>query len=261
MDDPIPESLGGRILSIADKLDTLEGSFGVGLVPSGSKDPLGLRRAAQGVVKTLVEGNLRVDLRGAVSAGMQANALLYPPAAGEPNREEQLWDFFLDRIRSYFRDVRGFAYDEVNAVLAGQWQNLPELLDRLFALKLVRQTENFEPLAASFKRIGNILKQAGASGGEINPALLESGPELDLSNETNRVLAQVAAFRKSEDYIQALTVIATLRPAVDAFFDKVLVNAPDPAVRANRLALLGRLYHEVSSIADFSEIVTSSTSE
>jgi len=261
MDDPIPESLGGRILSIADKLDTLEGSFGIGLVPSGSKDPLGLRRAAQGVVKTLVEGNLRVDLRRAVSSGMQANALLYPPAAGEPNREEQLWDFFLDRIRSYFRDVRGFAYDEVNAVLAGQWQNLPELLDRLFALKLVRQTENFEPLAASFKRIGNILKQAGAAGGEINPALLESGPELDLSNETNRVLAQVAAFRKSEDYIQALTVIATLRPAVDAFFDKVLVNAPDPAVRANRLALLGRLYHEVSSIADFSEIVTSSTSE
>ncbi len=261
MDDAIPESLGGKILSIADKLDTLEGCFGVGLIPSGSKDPLGLRRAAQGVVKTMVEGNLRVPLRSAVTAGMQANALLYPPAAGEPNRETQLWEFFLDRIRSYFRDVRGFAYDEVNAVLAGQWENLPDVLDRLFALKLVRQTENFEPLAGSFKRIGNILKQAGATGGTVNPALLETGPELDLSNEMGRVLAQVADHRKREDYIQALTAIATLRPAVDAFFDKVLVNAPDAAVRANRLALLGRLFNEVSSIADFSEIVVSSTSE
>lgn len=261
MDDPIPETLGGRILSIADKLDTLEGCFGVGLIPSGSKDPLGLRRAAQGVVKTLVEGNIRVPLRQAVSSGMQANALLYPPAEGGPNREAQLWEFFLDRLRSYFRDVRGFAYDEVNAVLAGRWENLPDVLDRLFALKLVRQTENFEPLAASFKRIGNILKQAGAAGGTIDASLLEAGPELDLSNEMDRVLAQVAESRKREDYIQALTAIATLRPAVDAFFDKVLVNAPDPAVRANRLALLDRLFHEVSSIADFSEIVTSSTSE
>ncbi|MBI4889651.1 MAG: glycine--tRNA ligase subunit beta [Acidobacteria bacterium] len=261
MDDAIPASLGGKILSIADKLDTLEGCFGIGLIPSGSKDPLGLRRAAQGVVKTMVEGNLRVPLRQSVTAGMQANALLYPPAAGEPNRETQLWEFFLDRIRSYFREVRGFAYDEVNAALAGQWENLPDVLDRLFALKLVRQTENFEPLAGSFKRIGNILKQAGAVGGTVNPSLLETGPELDLSNEMERVLAQVAEHRKREDYIQALTAIATLRPAVDAFFDKVLVNAPDAAVRANRLALLGRLFNEVSSIADFSEIVVSSTSE
>jgi glycyl-tRNA synthetase beta chain len=261
MEDAIPASVNGRILSIADKLDTLEGSFGIGLIPSGSRDPLGLRRAAQGVVKTVVEGRVRIDLKKTVEAGMQANALLYPAEAGAPDRAAQLWEFFLDRIRSYFKDVRGFAYDEVAAVLAAQSGDLVDVEARLIALKQVRQTENFEPLAASFKRIRNILRQAGTSGGVVNGALLEDGAERDLDTAMRGVLARVAEFRKSADYIQALTAIATLRAAVDAFFDKVLVNAPDAQVRANRLALLAGLYAEVSSIADFSEIVTSSTSE
>ena len=261
MDDPIPSSAYGRLLSIADKLDTLEGSFGIGLIPSGSKDPLGLRRAAQGVVKTLVEGRVRLDLKRAVDAGMQANAILFPGAAGGPDRKAQLWEFFLDRIRSYFKDVRGFAYDEVAAVLAAQSADLVDVEARLNALKLVRRTENFEPLAASFKRIRNILKQAGAEPGEVNEALLEAGPERELYSAASAVFARVAGMRKSDDYIASLQLISSLRPAVDAFFDSVLVNAPDAAVRSNRLALLSRLNREVSSIADFSEIVTSSTSE
>lgn len=259
MEDAIPSSPHGQLLSVADKLDTLEGCFGIGMIPTGSKDPFALRRAAQGVVKILVEARLKLDLKKAVSAGMDSTRLLFAERGGSDGNA--LWEFLLDRIRYYFRDVRGFAYDEVNAVLAGRWENLPDVLDRLYALKLVRQTENFEPLAASFKRIGNILKQAGAAGGEINVALLEAGPELELSKEMEGVLAAVARSRQAEDYIQALAAIATLRPAVDAYFDKVLVNAPDAAVRANRLALLSRLFTEVSSIADFSEIVTSSTSE
>lgn len=259
MDDPIPQTVYGQVLSLADKLDTLEGCFGIGLIPTGSKDPFALRRAAQGVVKILAEGRLRIDLKKAVDAGMEATRLLFPERAAESSAA--LWEFLLDRIKYYFRDVRGFAYDEVNAVLAGDWKTLPDAEARLHALKLVRQTENFEALAASFRRIGNILRQAGWPQGSIDTALLEAPEEKQLHQESARVLAAAATCRASEDYIQALASIATLRPVVDTFFDRVLVNVPDPAVRSNRLALLGKLFQEVSSIADFSEIVTSSTSE
>lgn len=240
MEDPIPSTPDGRILSLADKLDTLRSCFSVGMAPTGSKDPFALRRAAQGVVKLLVEGKMRVSL-----AAMPGD----------------LREFMLDRARYYFKDIRGFAYDEINAVFAAQSSDLVDAEARLFALKLVRQTENFEPLAASFKRIGNILKQAAFEGGDVAPGLLEAGPEKDLYDEAGRVLAAVEQYRKSDDYMQALAAIATLRPVVDRFFDSVLVNAPDEAVRRNRLSLLDRLFRQVSSIADFSEIVTSSSTE
>lgn len=259
MEDPIPRTVYGQVLSVADKLDTLEGCFGIGLMPSGSKDPFALRRAAQGVVKVLAEGRLRVDLRRAVEEGMAATREHFPECGEQ--QTGALWEFLLDRIRYYFREIRGFAYDEVNAALAGGWKTLPEVESRLYALKLVRQTENFEPLAASFKRIRNILRQAGWQQGEVRAELLEAPEEKALFEETQRVLAEAERLRASEDYIQSLQAVATLRPAVDAFFDKVLVNAPDEGVRANRLALIGRLFREVSSIADFSEIVTTTTTE
>jgi len=240
MEDPVPPTLEGRILSLADKLDTLQSCFAIGMIPSGSKDPFALRRAAQGVVKVIVEGKLRLTLEG-----------LSPELAA----------FFAERVKYYFRDVRKHAWDEVNAVLAAQSADFVDVESRLFALQLVRQTENFEPLAASFKRIRNILKQAGWQQGQIDEALLEAGAERELYDAMGPVLAVVAECRKSDDYLRALQTISTLRPAVDFFFEKVLVNAADPAVRANRLALLGRLFLEVSSIADFSEIVTASTSE
>jgi len=239
MEDAIPSTVYGQILSLADKLDTLRSCFDIGLLPTGSKDPFALRRAAQGVVKILVDGKLRIPIRGL---------------------DPQVVAFLVDRVKYYFRDVRGFAYDEINAALAGDWNDLVDVENRLFALKLVRQTENFEPLAASFKRIRNILKQADWKEGGVDPALLEAGPERDLHDEAGKVLACVADRRQSDDYMQALQAIATLRPAVDHFFDKILVNAPDERVRKNRLALLGRLYTEVSSIADFSEIVTAGSS-
>jgi glycyl-tRNA synthetase beta chain len=238
MEDSIPATRHGQILSLADKLDTLNGCFSIGMIPSGSKDPFALRRAAQGIVKIVVEGRIRLPL-----AAMK----------------DEVREFMLDRVRYYFREIRGFAYDEITAALAAQSSDLVDLEDRLFALKLVRQTENFEPLAASMKRMRNILKQAGFSGGDVNPALLEDGAEKDLYMESERVLSQVGELRRSADYIASLQLIAGLRPAVDRFFDSVLVNAPDAAVRQNRLALLGRLFSEVSSIADFSEIVTATS--
>jgi glycyl-tRNA synthetase beta chain len=242
------------------------------MIPSGSKDPLGLRRAAQGIVKILVEGRIRLNLDKFITEGAEETNRVFlreRKAGYAENRgpdgtlelAKQLRDFMTERVKYYFREVRGFAYDEISAVLAAQPPDLVDVEARLHALKMVRQTEDFEPLAASFKRIGNILKQAGQSGGEVTESLLESGAEKDLFQDMTRVLARVHQLRQSDDYIQALLAVATLRPAVDNFFDQVLVNASDAAVRQNRLALLGRLFSEVSSIADFSEIVTSSTSE
>lgn len=235
MEGAIPATAEGRLLSLADKVDTLRGCFAVGMAPTGSKDPFALRRAAQGVVKILVEGPLDLPL-SRLTAG-----------------DATLHEFLLDRIRYYFKDVRGFRYDEVAAVLAAGAELLSDVDARLTALAGVRPTEDFEPLAASFKRIRNILKQADCGApGAIDEALLEEGPELELYRAFT--LAKQSAHGLA--YRPALELIAGLRPAVDRFFDKVLVNAPDTRVRQNRLTLLAHLLIEFSTIADFAEIVT-----
>jgi glycyl-tRNA synthetase beta chain len=234
MEDSIPSTPEGRILALADKLDTLRECFRVGLMPSGSKDPFALRRAAQGAIRILVEGGIALPFA----------------ETGE------LREFLIDRIRYYFREVRDYRYDEVNAVLASGIRDLPDVEARIESLHLVRPTEDFEPLAASFKRIANILRQASVTEpGAIDESLLEEGPERDLYWEFDRVRQTT----KTHDYQASLEAIATLRPAVDRFFDKVLVNAQDERIRRNRLTLLCNLLTEFSAIADFSEIVPSST--
>jgi glycyl-tRNA synthetase beta chain len=234
MEDSIPSTRNGQLLALADKLDTLRGCFEVGLIPSGSKDPFALRRAAQGVVKILVEGKLDYPLDTLVQG--------------------ELKTFMLERVQHYFREVRGFKYDEVNAVLASGCGTLMDVEARLTALAAVRPTDNFEPLAASFKRTSNILKQAGFKPiAPLSTALFEGGPEADL----HAAFLLVRAATKGAGYQQALETVATLRPKLDLFFDKVMVNAPDERVRANRLTLLHELLTEFSTIADFSEIVTS----
>jgi len=225
MEDEIPATPQGRLLSLADKWDTLVSCFNVGLIPSGSRDPFALRRAAQGVVRIIVEGKLKFEF---------------------PKASEELREFMRDRVEYYFRDVRSFAYDEVRACMAAGWSDLVDLETRLKRVQAVRPTPDFEPLAASFKRIKNILKQAGyTDGGTYREDRFEPGPELELHREIRRTDGQPLEAR-----------IGPLRPKVDLFFDKVLVNAPDPEVRRNRLALLHSLLQEFSTIADFSEIVT-----
>jgi glycyl-tRNA synthetase beta chain len=242
MEDSIPRTLSGQILSISDKLDTLIGCFQAGLIPTGSKDPFALRRAAQGIVKILVEAKLRLPIRSFLT------------------KDAKLEDFFLDRVRYYFKDLRGFAYDEINAVLAVNWTDLSDVEARLQAIKSVRPTPNFEPLAAAFKRIRNILKQSPSQpavdqvGQAFSPAMLEPGPEAGLYTAFQAIRFKISKL----PYQEALSEIATLRPAVDLFFDKVMVNVPDEQLRANRLALLHAVLTEFSTIADFSEIVTNS---
>jgi glycyl-tRNA synthetase beta chain len=240
MDAPIPRTLEGQVVSMADKLDTLRECFRVEMVPTGSKDPFALRRAAQGIVKILFEAKLPLDLKKHV--------------ADVP----VLLPFLQERIEFYLKDVRGYAYDEVKAVLTASFTILPDLSDRIEAIHDVRPTDNFEPLAASFKRIKNILKQSKISEAKPpKPELLAPGPEQDLYQAFLKVRAATQA---SSVYKDKLEQIASLRPHVDLFFDKILVNDPDPAIRENRLALLHSLLTEFSTIADFSEIVTQGAS-
>jgi glycyl-tRNA synthetase beta chain len=229
MEDSIPRHRTGQIVALADKLDTLQGCFHAGLIPTGSRDPFALRRAAQGVVKILVEGRLEIPLFQFLGW------------------DEQLRSFFEDRVKFYFRE-RGFKYDEVNATMAAGWSNLVDLEARMLRIQNLRPTPDFEPLAASFKRIRNILEQAEFAGdGAVNEELLAEEPERQLFDEYRRIRGQPLE-----------RVISRLRPKVDLFFDKVLVNAPDARLRHNRLTLLNALLKEFSTIADFSEIVASS---
>lgn len=241
-EDSIPRTKAGQLLAVADKLDTVKGCFQVGLIPSGSKDPFALRRAALGIVKILVEGRLRLPLQTLLEGN------------------EQLEEFFLDRIRYYFRDILGFQYDEVNAVISAAWDDLVDVNARLEAVREVRPTADFEPLAASFRRIQNILKQAQfeGTGADVEESLLEIGPETELNGEFERVRNYIRENAGELGYPGALAAIATLRPKVDEFFNNVMVNVQNPAVRQNRLTLLHTMLSEFSGIADFSEIVTSS---
>jgi glycyl-tRNA synthetase beta chain len=227
MDDSSPRTREGAALSVADKLDTLREFFRIGIVPTGSKDPFALRRAAQGIVKILADHGVDLPLEG---------------------------EFLKERFQYYLREIRGFPYDEVNAVLAVEWQNVPKAIARCEALGRVRKTPDFEPLCAAFKRIKNILAKS-TGGGEIDPALLEDGPERELYAAASRISTETSGLT---DYETILRRTAELRPAVDLFFDKVLVMAPDEAVRRNRLSLLSWLLAAFTRVADFSEIVVTS---
>jgi glycyl-tRNA synthetase beta chain len=232
MEDSIPSTKAGQILAIADKLDNLREFFKEGMIPSGSKDPFALRRAAQGVVKILAE--------------TQNDYILANLAVA------QLRDFIAERVQYYFRELRGYKYDEVNAVVSFG-TSLPMIERHLRDLVEVRPTEDFKSIAASCKRISNILKQAGPqTDWQFDETLLEDGPERELHEK-------LMEFRRSRapDYKGQLIQIAGFRPHVDAFFDNVMVNVPDEKLRANRLILLYNLQQTFSTIADFSEIVTS----
>jgi glycyl-tRNA synthetase beta chain len=171
MEGPLPSTLAGAVVSLADRIDTLMGCFGLGLAPSGSKDPLGLRRAAQGIIRILAEMSLPLTLDGLVGAGTRTSRAMQEqgqlPTWDGQMAERELLAFLEDRLRYYLREVRGFAYDEVNAVMAAKGSQtrfvsyeVTDVLKRVDAVHRIRPTENFEPLAAAFKRIKNILQQA-----------------------------------------------------------------------------------------------------
>ncbi|HVI09193.1 MAG TPA: glycine--tRNA ligase subunit beta [Candidatus Binatia bacterium] len=261
-EDDVPRSLEGAVLSIGDKADTIAGMFALGLVPSGSKDPFALRRQANGIVKVIDKYNLPLrlhELMRDARAGYQRS-----PAerkfVDDDKFSYSVKTFFRERLEFYLKDVRGYPYDVVNAVLSAGADDVVDSIARAEALRQVLHMPEFAAIGAACKRIRNILRQAEEKG--IEPAkefesLPQSAPEekdLAACIETNAPL--VEALRKKRDYAGALRLLATTRGPVDAFFDKVMVMAEDAGVRANRLALLRTLLKEFSTIADFSEIVT-----
>lgn len=245
MDSPIPRTAEGSILAIADKADTIAGMFSLGLEPTGSKDPFALRRAANGIVKILAESDLPLTLSEIVRA-----------STPEPAVQARILSFFAERLEFYLSEVRGQAYDVVKAVLAVGADDVRDALARAEAVTAARSSADFAAVSAAFKRLKNILAQAGdIEGKDVDAELLSDPAERELAERSAVIAASVEALRAERRYEKALAEIATLRPQVDAFFSAVMVMAPELAVRANRLALLTQIVADFSRIADFSEIV------
>jgi glycyl-tRNA synthetase beta chain len=252
-EDRIPPTVAGQLLGLADRVQTIAAMFSIGNAPTGSKDPFALRRAANGVIKILAESQLPLDL-----------VRLIRPAVNEAENcsqaklEQDVRAFFNERLHFYLKDVRGFAYDVVNAVLAAGADDVRDAIARAEALTAVRGSEDFRAISAAFKRIKNILRQA-----EEKQFAIGSAEDVRLSVEAWQFSAaatalapEVARLRLQRAYVEALALIATLRPDVDAFFDKVMVLDPDPAIRGAHLGLIEEVLRGFSGIADFSEIVT-----
>ncbi len=261
-EDDAPRSIEGAVLSIGDKADTIAGMFSLGLVPSGSKDPFALRRQANAIVKVIDKYKLPLpldDMMRDARAGYQGSEA-EKKFVDDGKFSESVKTFFGERLEFYLKDVRGFAYDVVKAVLAAGAQDVVDVLARAEAVKQVMHMPEFVAIGAACKRMRNILRQAAEKGNEP-AAAIENLPE---TSEEEKALmaymeqtgAKVEAHRSKKEYVEALLLLSKAREPVDRFFDKVMVMVEDPKVRANRLALLRALLKQFSTIADFSEIVT-----
>jgi len=246
-DDDIPGTVEGQLLGLADRIQTITAMFGIGNAPTGSKDPFALRRAANAIVKILAESNLPLTISDALTV-----------ASSSSNAQTDVGFFLADRVAFYLKDVRGFAYDVVDAVTGAGLFDVRDAIARAEALTEVRGSEDFAAISAAFKRIKNILRQAEEKEFAIGSAKdVALSPEAQQLADAAAALApEVALLRHERAYGEALAAIATLRPAVDAFFDKVMVLDPDPAIRSANLGLINEVLRAFSGIADFSEIVT-----
>ena len=262
MEDSVPRTLEGAVLAIADKADSIAGMFALGLQPTGSKDPFALRRQANGIVKTIAEHKLRLSLSQLFTDAREAyrNSGAEKKFSAKVDFGDAVRDFFRERLEFYLRDALGHKYDVVNAVLATSSDDVVDAVARAQAVTTVRASADFESIAVASKRIKNILRQASETGkrsaSAIEPAVLQEPAERELASLIPQVAKRVDELRGKHEYEPALVEISKLRPAVDLFFDKVMVMVDDERVRANRLALLQKLLENFSTIADFSEIVT-----
>jgi glycyl-tRNA synthetase beta chain len=261
MEDSAPATVEGAVLSIADKADSIAGMFALGLIPSGSKDPFALRRQANGIVKTIAEHKLPFRLSEIMAdARCRYQASEAEKKFSNTDYAESVRSFFRERVEFYLKDARGYAYDVVSAVLAVDSDDVVDAAARAEAVSEVRGSADFESISSAFKRMKNILRQAAEKTKvialRVDLAGLREEAEKGLAALIPQTVATVEKLRAARDYEGALLEIAKLRPAIDKFFDKVMVMVDDDNLRANRLALLQTVVKEFSTIADFSEIVT-----
>jgi glycyl-tRNA synthetase beta chain len=246
--DTLPRNPVGIAVALADKLETLAGLFSIGQQPSGDKDPFALRRHALGVIRMLVERELPLELNALIGAGESA---LQATGVREP-----LDAFFYDRLAGLLRE-QGYSAQEVEAVLALRPQVLADVAKRLAAVRAFEALPEAEPLAAANKRVGNILKKAeGAIEPKVNPALLNEPAERTLADALATVAPQAQAAFECGDYTASLQALAALKAPVDTFFDDVMVNTDDLALRANRLGLLATLHRAMNRVADLSKLAS-----
>ena len=247
--DDIPASEAGRIVSVADRADTLVGIFAAGLRPTGNKDPFALRRAALGLVRILLEAALEIPLNRVLAlAANELNSHL--PV--EPSLLLEVRDFVVERLRHYYRE-QGYGAELISAALSSEWDTLPDLDRRLKALAGFMGREEAGSLAAANKRIGNILKKAGESiSEEIDAVLFELDEEIALFDDVELLTREIEPLLEQRDYGSSLVALSRLRGPVDAYFDAVMVMVEDSALRANRLAVLARLKALFDRIADLS---------
>ncbi|MCB9737731.1 MAG: glycine--tRNA ligase subunit beta [Deltaproteobacteria bacterium] len=257
--DDLPAGDAGALVGLADRLDSIAATFGLGLVPSGSNDPYALRRAALGVLRVLQGRGWTVDL-GLILAQAVAGLPTGAAQQAEDALAESLLDFFRGRLRSWLTDADasfgGHAADTAEAVLEAGFGDVPAVFERAAALSAFRQDEAFAALAAGFKRVGNLAKKASEEdlAAPVDQALFEKDAERGLFQAVEQLEDAVAADVRARDWAGALGKLAGLRAAVDAFFDDVMVMADDPTLRRNRLALLGRTGALFAQIADFARI-------
>ncbi|MCI7479951.1 MAG: glycine--tRNA ligase subunit beta, partial [[Pasteurella] aerogenes] len=246
--DELPKSLVASSVALADKFDTLTGIFGIGQAPKGSADPFALRRAALGALRIIVEKNLPLDLAEIV----KKSTALFGDKLTNANVVEDVVDFMLGRFRAWYQD-EGIAVDVIQAVLARRPTRPADFDARVRAVSHFRTLDSAEALAAANKRVGNILAKAeGEISSEIDRTLLVEPEEKALAEQVIMLQAELAPLFAKGDYQTALVRLADLREVVDNFFDKVMVNAEEPKLRLNRLAILSRLQNLFLQVADIS---------
>ena len=248
--DPLPSTPEGCALSICDKLDNIAAAFRIGEIPTGSEDPLALRRQATGVLAILLESHWRLDLRHLLSRSL---SLLPGASASDSVTLYKLHQFFKERLRLLFED-RGVSYDVANAVLETNWSRPSDALHRVEALAQFRQKAEFEALVVGQKRVANILR--GAEGeSPLNTELLKEPAEQALAQAAQALEPGLRQSVLAQDYVRALEQLLSLRTVIDRFFDDVMVMCEDRALSANRLALLSYVNGLFLSVADLSQIV------
>jgi len=247
--DALPATATGTALALADRLDTLAGIFGIGQKPSGTKDPFALRRAAIGVLRILLEQHRDLDIGALVDAAVALQPVKTATTAAEVR------EFILERLRAQAHEA-GHPAEAFDAVLASGSTRPLDLMARLDALAAFRRLPEAEALAAANKRIANILRKSDGGAGidHVDPARLVVDAEKVLHSALEAMAPEVDAALAAGRYNDALTRLAGLRPAVDAFFTEVMVNDPDPALRTNRLALVSRVRKMFSGVADLSRL-------
>jgi glycyl-tRNA synthetase beta chain len=253
--DRSPSTRSGALLGLADRLDSVCGCFSVGLVPSGSRDPFAVRRLGNGVLKIILDHRLKLSLARLIEWGL-AGYGLQAGAAAETARS--LHEFFAGRLRFLFEE-KGFSYDSINAALAIGFDDALDAAERVEALQELRGEPDLQAVASNFKRVKNILAQAGGVAGEPDPGLMSDSAERALWDAYRSARPRVDEARQSHAYRDALRTLAGLRSSVDGFFEQVLVMTDDAALRQNRLRLLEQLGGLLSSVGDISEIVERSS--